>query len=300
MQITKEEYFQNFIQAGALAREVRAYGKSLIVSGASYNDVRNKINQKILALGAIAAFPPQIALNDVAAHFLTWPGQDIIFSDEVIKLDVGVCFKGAIGDCAVTIDLSDQYKDLVKAVEAALLAAEQSIYVGQKISEIGKIIEKTIHSYHYKPVKNLCGHGLGYYQIHTSPSIPNYHDRSKGEVVPGMTFAIEPFATNGHGLIYEANQPTIFSFQKECKVRSEFARLILDRIKTFQNLPFAIHDLLSKEFPLVIVEVALDELLKVGAIAGYPPLMEQGKGVVAQAENSVYVDYKGKVYITTR
>ena len=54
------------------------------------------------------------------------------------------------------------------------------------------------------------GHGLGHYKIHTDPPIPNYDDGSKGLIKPGMTFAIEPFATDGKGLIFETGVPTIF------------------------------------------------------------------------------------------
>ena len=76
-----KEYKQDFIQAGALASQVRIFGKSLIKKGASYNDIIAKVKQKIAALGARPAFPPQIALNEVAAHFLPQPGTDILFSD---------------------------------------------------------------------------------------------------------------------------------------------------------------------------------------------------------------------------
>ena len=78
----KNTYKQNFIKAGALAKEIRSYGKSLIVNGASYMDVIVKIKQRIISLGARPAFPPQLALNAVAAHFLPQPGEDIIFSDQ--------------------------------------------------------------------------------------------------------------------------------------------------------------------------------------------------------------------------
>ncbi len=296
----REEYKNNFIHAGALAKEARIYGKSLIKKGASYNEVIAKINQKILDLGAIPAFPPQIALNDVAAHFLPSPNEEIIFSDEVVKLDLGVCYNGAIGDCAVTIDLSGNNQPLIDAAEAALLAAEQMIKVGLPIREIGKIIDKTISSFGFAPIKNLCGHGLGFYQVHTSPSIPNYDDRSKGEIVPGMTFAIEPFATNGKGLIYESGNPTIFSFQRARHVKSEIAQTLLKKISTFQGLPFAIHDLCSSQIPLIALELGLAELLQAGVISGYPPLVEQAHGLVAQAENSILVDNNGKIFITTR
>ncbi len=296
----KEQYKRDFIRAGSIAGQVRAFGKSLIQPGASYNAVISQIYQKIKELGAIPAFPPQIALDDVAAHFLPQPGTDIIFKAQVVKLDVGICFNGAIGDCAATIDLSGKHQALVDAAEAALLNAERSIKVGLPIREIGKIIESTIASYHLKPVKNLCGHGLGYYKIHTAPSIPNCDDKSNGVIKPGMTFAIEPFATNGKGMIYEATNPTIFSFLENRPVQSGYAKALLAKIKTFKGLPFSFHNLLSEDLSLIETKLALNELMALEIIAGYPPLVEEAHGLVAQAENSVLVDKNGEVFITTR
>jgi methionyl aminopeptidase len=295
-----EKYKQDFLQAGSLARQVRAYGKSLIKKGASYNDVITKINQKITDLGARAAFPPQIALNDVAAHFLPQPEDDIIFSDEVVKLDIGVCFNGAIGDCAVTVDLSGKHQALVDAVEDALISAEKSIKVGQPVREIGKIIEERITSYGFSPVRNLAGHGLGYYKIHMPPLIPNYADTSTAIVKAGMTFAIEPFATTGKGLIYDAGKPTIFSLVRARSVPLSVPRTLIAKIKNFNGLPFAMHDLMGADLPLAEIKSSIHELLKAGVIEGYAPLVEEAHGMVAQAENSVLVDKQGKVIITTR
>jgi methionyl aminopeptidase len=293
-------YKQNFIRAGLLAGQVRAYGRSLIQPGASYQTVIQQINQKIAELGARPAFPPQIALNHVAAHFLLQPGEDLLFSNEVIKLDVGVCYKGAIGDCAVTVDLSGKYQKLIDAVESALLNAEQSIRVGLPVREIGKIIDRTISSFGFKPIKNLSGHGLGPYKIHTSPIIPNYDNQSTAIIKPGMTFAIEPFGTNGKGLIYEAGDPAIFSFLASRPVKSDVGRLLLAKIKNFSGLPFAIHDLIDEKLSLVQVKQGLSELLLANVINGYGPLIEERHGMVAQAENSVLVDEEGEVLITTR
>jgi len=294
------KYKEDFIHAGKLAGEVRAFGKALIQKGASYNEVLAKINEKIFSLGAIPAFPPQIALNDVAAHFLLSPGQEIIFNDEVVKLDVGVCYKGAIGDCACTVDLSGKNETLIRAAEEALLAAEKSVEVGRPIREIGKIIEETATRFGLRPIKNLSGHGLGYYKIHTPPCIPNYDHGSPGVIKPGMTFAIEPFVTNGKGQIYEEGEPTIFAFVTNRKVKSAVAKKLLERIKTFQGLPFSIHNLLMPEFSIPTVQQALKDLVQGGLLTGYGPLIEEEHGLVAQAENSILVDEKGGVLVTTR
>lgn len=130
--------------------------------------------------------------------------------------------------------------------------------------------------------------------------IPNYDDRSAGIIKPGMTFAIEPFVTNGKGLIYDAGNPTIFSFVKMRPVQSPIAHAILAKTKAFKGLPFAIHDLIDKELPLIEIKRGLAELQNAGVIAGYAPLIEEAQGMVAQAENSVLVDSKGNVTITTR
>jgi len=294
------QYKRDFLRAGALACQVLSYGKTLIKKGASYNAIIAKVRQKIIELGGRPAFPPQIALSQVAAHFLPAPGEEIILSDELVKLDVGVCYNGAIGDSATTVDLSGKHQGLIESAESALLAAEQSIQVGQKVSDIGRIIETTIASYGYKPIKNLSGHGLGPNKIHTSPNIPNYEDKSTAIIRPGMTFAIEPFATTGKGSVYEAGNPMIFSFARDRPLSSKSAHALLEKIKAFQGLPFAIHDLLEASSPLLETKFILAELLHAGIIIGYPPLVEEGHGMVAQAENSVLVDEKGEVFVTTR
>lgn len=298
--IFHEEYKKNFLKAGSIAREVRIFGKSLIKPGASYNAVISQIRQKIVELGGIPAFPPQIAPNQIAAHYLPLPGEDIIFSEEVLKLDIGVCYKGAIGDCAVTIDLSGKYQSLINAVEDALLSAEKILRVGIPVREIGKIIEKTICSHGFKPIRNLSGHGLAPYKIHTDPSIPNYDDGSNAIITPGMTFAIEPFATNGKGLIYESGTATIFSFIKEKTVSSKAAQTLLSQIKTFQGLPFALHDLVEISPFTQDTVLGIQELLHRHIIEEYRPLIEAKQGIVAQAENSILVDLDGSIFISSR
>lgn len=293
-------YVKNFIKAGQLAGQVRAFGKSLIVPGASYHDILAQINQKIIELGAIAAFPPQMALNHVAAHFILPPDQNLIFTNEIVKLDVGVCYEGAIGDCAITIDLSGKHAKLVEAAEAALLEAEKSLKVGQKIRLIGRIINETIESYGFRSIKNLCGHSLGFYKIHTSPLFPNYDDRSHGEIRPGMTFAIEPFATTGQGFIDEAGEASIFHFSAPRFMASLPAKALLNKIKTFKNLPFGYTSVMESTDSYDDIKTCMQELLAKGAVIGYPPLVEIKQGLVAQAENSFLVDDQGLIHNTTK
>lgn len=293
-------YKQNFLRAGALAKEVRAYGKSLITPGASYQAVIKKIREKTAELGGRPAFPPQIALDEVAAHFLLRFGDDILFTDQVVKLDIGVSFNGAIGDCAVTVDLSGKHSKLIEAAEAALSAAEKLVAVGLPLKILGQTIEETIKSYGFKSVRNLSGHGLGPYKIHTAPLIPNYASETAERLRPGMTFAIEPFATNGVGMIGEEGLARIYSVVTYRTLRSELSEKLWSKIREFEGLPFSVDDLISSELDLAQVEFGLAELVRAGILFGHAPLVEQGRGLVAQAENSVLIDEFGKVFITTR
>lgn len=294
------QYKKDFIKAGAIAKEVRSFGKSLIIKGASYNAIITQIREKISELGALPAFPPQIALDVVAAHYLPQPDEDIHLSSELVKLDIGVCVNGAIGDCAVSVDLSGKHQKIIDAAESALLAAEKVIKVDLHVSEIGRVIEDTIASYGLKPVRNLAGHGLGKNKVHTSPHIPNYNDKSKATLKAGMTFAIEPFATDGAGSIFDAGHATIFSLENRKKKYSGFVEDVYQRAVSFAGLPFCIHDLMSDKTPLDLVRKALKVLLRDQVFIDYAPLVEKGGGFVAQAENSVLIDENGEIFITTR
>jgi methionyl aminopeptidase len=293
----------DILRAGALAHQVRMYGVTLIKPGASYNAIIEAIYLKIVELGAVAAFPPQIAINEVAAHFIPAPGEDVIFTEQmVVSLDVGICVNGAIGDCAISIDLTPdkRYQKLVNASQVAVDEVAKILRVGLPIGEIGKKIEEVIQSHGFEPVRNLSGHGLGEYQIHTNPTMPNYNNHNKNTLKPNMHFAIEPFATTGVGSIQEVGEAHIFSFAAKRPVRSPIAKQLLKKIESFKGLPFRTHDLVSADVPYFKVKFALRELLQAGVILGHPPLIEVSKGIVTQAEHTFFIDADGVVHQTTK
>lgn len=294
------DYIKNALHAGKIAKEVRSFGASLIQTGASYNNIIEKIIEKINSYpDCVPAFPPQIAINEVAAHFLPEPGTDIILNNELVSLDIGVCYKGAIGDCAISIDLSGENQKLVDASRMALLEAQKILKVGLPIRKIGEKIDEVITTHGFVSVKNLSGHGLGEYQIHTSPSIPNYDNHNEQVLEPNMTFAIEPFASNGAGLIYDAGNPYIFSFVQKRPVRSPITKAVLHTILQKNGLPFSFHELMSAGHSIGKIKLALAELMRLGIITGHAPLIDKKKGFVSQAENTIVIDENGIVHVST-
>ncbi len=288
---------KDWIKAGEIAAEAREYGKKLIKPGKSHLDVTEKIEAKILELGGRIAFPTQMSLNHVAAHYTALLNKDIEFKEgDLIKLDLGVHIDGAIGDTAVSVDLGDN-KKLVKASENALSAALEIIKPGLEIREIGKAIHSEITQLGFAPVKNLGGHGLDKYQIHTSPTIPNYDNGDSSKLENGQIIAIEPFASSGSGLVGEGNPSEIFQLMNPKNIRNQNARLILRYIsEEYKTLPFAKRQLLNK-FNKLQIATGLVALKREGILHEYGTLPERVKdSMVSQTEHTVIVGEK----ITTK
>ena len=278
-------------KAGKISAQVLEYGRKLIKPGASMLEVSDLIDKKIYELGAKPAFPSQISCDHIAAHYCAHPDDKTIFENQVACLDLGAHIDGCIGDNACTVDLSGQYTDLVKASREALNNAIKILQIGTSLGEIGKTIQETIESFGFVPIRNLSGHGLSPYNIHDTPTMPNFDTGDTDELKKGMIIAIEPFATNGAGMIHDSGNPTIFSLEEPRPVRSQIARQILKELAKYEGLPFTTRWLVKK-FPAFKVNFALRELLAVGAVKKYPPLSDKNKGIVTQAENSFIIDDK--------
>lgn len=280
---------QDWIKAGSIASEVREYSKTLIKPGAKLLDIANKIEDKIRELGAVPAFPVNLSSNEVAAHYTPAYNDETVLDKQVLKTDIGVCYNGAIGDTAYTIDLSGKYGKLVEASKAACEAAIKACRIGATLGEIGRAIEETIKGYGFNPIKNLSGHGLSEYNIHDEPSIPNYDNGSEAKLKKGDIIAIEPFATNGGGRIREGSYPEIYCEISDKPIRDINARKIFEEIRKFKDLPFSTRDLVKK-FPPPKVLLALRRLRLNNNLESYAPLPEASGGIVSQHEESLLID----------
>lgn len=289
--------------AGKIAAKAITHGRSIIKPGVKVVDVLNQVEEFIEQNDGKMAFPAQIAINELAAHFCPLDDDEsIIKSTDMIKFDLGVHVDGIIADNAITIifkEDNDRYKELKtikEASEEALKNALNIIKPGITLGEIGLMIQESISRYDLSPIKNLSGHGLGRYSVHEPPTIPNFNTNDSTVLEENQLIAIEPFATNGHGMVFESANPTLFSLANIRGVRSPYAREVLNEIKNFDKLPFTTRWLTRKINPGK-VRLALTELRNYGIINEYPPLIESKKGIVSQTEHTVIV--REKPIITT-
>ncbi len=293
-----KEIQDKLIKAGNIAGQALNYGASLVKPGVKVVDVCNEIENKIRELGGGLAFPPQVSLNDCAAHFCPDKDEVLEFSDQVISIDVGAHVDGYIGgDTALSIDLSNKHEDLIKASREALNAALKLVRPGVEIRELGKVIHETITSFGFSPVRNLSGHGLNRWVIHCKPSIPNYDNGDTSILKEDDLIAIEPFASNGAGVIYESSPATIFQLVNKRPVRNIITRQVLKEIVSFDNLPFC-RRWLENKFGSAKTNFALRELKVQEMLREHPPLLDQNHGLVSQAEHTIIV--KDKPIILTK
>ncbi|MFH1224901.1 MAG: type II methionyl aminopeptidase [Candidatus Diapherotrites archaeon] len=290
---------EKYIKAGKILAQVRDKAKKSIKTGEKLLDIAERIEQGITALDKSAkpAFPVNLSKNNYAAHYTPASGDETLLEEgDVLKVDIGVHIDGYVADCAFTVDLSGGHAKMVEAAESALENAVSVAKPGAALSKIGAEIEKTITSYGFKPVQNLSGHTLEQYVQHAPPSIPNIETRDGRALEDGTCIAIEPFATDGRGMIREGVQAEIFQIEDVVPVRSPYARQILEFIDAeYQTLPFA-QRWLEKGLGLseFALKVGLRELIQRKCIRAFPILHEDEGKFVTQAETSLLL-FEGKV-----
>lgn len=293
--ISHEDY-QDLLKAGRIAAQALEYGRKQVKKSATILDVTEKVEEKISHLGGQLAFPVNMSCDTIAAHYAAAPNDVTVLNEQVLKLDVGVNINGWIGDNAVTIDLSGQQSELVTASREALNKVIKLLKPGVTLHEIGLTVEETITSMGFQPIRNLSGHEIGKYIVHTGISIPSYPSGELTQIKEGMMIAVEPFATMGKGITKEQGPAEIFSIREYKPLRVGFVRDILNYCQQhYKFMPFSRRALLTK-FSLPQLNYAFHTLKTSEMLREYPPLVE--KGLVSQAEHSMIVE-KDKVRVLT-
>lgn len=281
-------------EAGRILKDVRSVAAERVEEGRSLLELAEYAEELIREKGGKPAFPVNISRNEEAAHATPSRNSDEVFGEDMVNLDIGVHIDGWIADTAVTVDLSG-HPELVEASREAVEAAIDVVEAGVNTAEVGRVIEETIEGYGYNPVYNLTGHGLGEYEQHTSPTIPNRGVDQGVVLEEGMVVAIEPFATDGGGKVKEGGSTEIYSLNElGTRVRSRRGRELVERVEEeYRTLPFA------KRWLPENLDVNLRRLETRDVFHGYPVLREDEGCLVSQAEHTVIVE-EGGCEVTTR
>ncbi len=143
-------------------------------------------------------FPAQIclSLNDCVVHGI--PDRTILKDWDLLKVDMGINYRGAISDSAFSIiiggiDKNPEGQLLIDSTKNALDEGMKYVAPGKYIAEYSEAVSEYIYSHDYSIIKNLTWHGVGTH-VHEDPNIYNYphHSGYKIKFQPGMVVALEP------------------------------------------------------------------------------------------------------------
>ncbi len=137
-------FFESYQRAGKIASEVRERARKKYHVGTTVFRICESIEAEIREMGGTPAFPVNISLNDIAAHYTAEPNDILEVKDrDILKIDIGVQVDGYIADTAVTVCYDPKSEELVRVAEMALNEAVKVAKADTKSNEIGAVIEST-------------------------------------------------------------------------------------------------------------------------------------------------------------
>jgi methionyl aminopeptidase len=285
------DFLECYLKAGKIASEQREKTRKKDLVGCTLLMICESIEREIKESGGTPAFPVNVSLNDIAAHYTAEPNDETTVNEnDILKVDIGVHVEGYIADTAVTISYDPRQEALIKSAENALNEAVRIARVNTKASEIGNLIENTISKMGFKPIQNLSGHSLARYTIHAGKSIPNI--RTIGPsfgLSSNQAYAIEPFVTvnDGQGVVYEGNTRNIFAIISRKPAKDQNVDKFLTYLwNKFRTLPFALRWILDS-YEEIEARRMLDILVKKRNVHAYPTLIEGNNKLVSQAEHTI-------------
>lgn len=192
--------------SGAIASQVLDEIGAWIKPGITTREIDNHAANLIKKHGAKSAFlgyrkyPGQlcISVNEQVVHGL--PSDRRVQFGDIISLDVGIVYRGYIGDTAKTVavggcDLLAQ--KLIDVTERALYLGISQATAGNRVVDISRAIQQFVESNGFSIVREFVGHGVGK-TVHEDPQVPNFVDgKASPKLRPGMTIAIEPMVNAG-------------------------------------------------------------------------------------------------------
>lgn len=161
--------------------------------------------------GRMPPFPSQacLSVNDCVVHgtagYLTRPME----AGDILKIDIGVKYRGWIGDAAWTYSFgppTDENRRLMQSGKESLRKGIEQLRPGNTFLAWARTVQRVVETeYGFHLIRGLGGHGYGR-SLHAPPWISNVVPTYPGEwpdanlpCTPGMLVAVEPMIGVGTG-----------------------------------------------------------------------------------------------------
>ena len=139
-----------------------------------------------------------VSPNNQVVHGI--PNMIDLHNGDILSVDCGVLMNGYYGDSAFTYEVGEVdvlTKQLLEVTKESLYKGIENAVEGNRIGDIGSVIQEYAESFGYGVVRELVGHGVGK-NLHESPEVPNYGKQGQGVLLKeGLVIAIEPMINMG-------------------------------------------------------------------------------------------------------
>jgi len=209
--------------------------KKEVKPGAQTADLENLALELITAAGGKPSFKNYpmpgglffpsalcVSINDEVVHGSALPNR-VIASGDIVDLDIGMEWPtdlelraqwkapvnqyseagGFFTDMCATVGagkISEEAKKLLQVSEEALYAAIKQVKPGHTLNDLARAVETIARRAGYGVVRDLVGHGVGYF-AHEDPEVFNFMIKDSApenmELEPGLVIAIEPMINEG-------------------------------------------------------------------------------------------------------
>lgn len=225
-------------KAGEIAAGVLREAVGRIVPGLTTRELDQGVGELIRKHGATSAFlgyrnfPANccISVNEGVVHGIG-NHRRLQFGD-LVKLDVGVRYKGFVGDVAMSVAVggcSPLGQKLMDVTVDALYQGISQVRMGNRVTDISRAIQHHVEANGFSVVREFVGHGVGR-TVHEEPQVPNYVDaRHAARLKPGMTIAIEPMVNAGApGVEILGDQWTVVTRDRQLSAHFEHTVLVTE------------------------------------------------------------------------
>ncbi len=193
--------------AGRITAETLLYAEECLRAGMTTKELDEKIHAYIVKCGArpsflgYGGFPGSacISINEQVIHGI--PSHKTVIRDgDIVKIDVGACYRGYHGDSARTYAVGavgEEALKLIRVTRESFDCGVRFAIAGNRIGDIGSAIERHVVENGFSVVRKYIGHGVGK-DLHEDPEVPNFGTAGRGaRLYAGMTLAIEPMVNVG-------------------------------------------------------------------------------------------------------
>lgn len=214
--ITDKQELENLRYSCRILMSAFDHASKLIFAGQSCGEINKFITDFIRSYGGEPSFLNYgnggvgpfkyavcISINDEVVHGIA-PFSKIIPDNSLVKLDMGVNYKGSFSDSAKTYVVGSVSDEALKLVDVCKKSLDEGIKVlkaGAKVGDIGFAINEYVKQFGFGNVEDLGGHGVGR-AVHEPPFIPHVGKKGKGStLMENQVICIEPMLTLGSPIV---------------------------------------------------------------------------------------------------